>query len=133
MTIRSGKTTVGEKFNDFVNICLECAGTGGNAGNIFHAETCEFQDCQHTTIRRQSLDNSNGGFWGLTQPNVLTREKHQLFMKTKKDEIELARRKMMRNLTYKMYALLEIKTGVSLDQSIKTKKWLKIITGKTPK
>ena len=118
---------------DFVNVCLECGGLGGSIGNMNHRDKCKYNGCLHqgrpvyvrdpdTGINQYSDTISSYATWGLNQPNSITREYHLKCMQTRKDEIELARRKMARNVILKVFAIIQIKTGV-LFNSTQQENW----------
>ena len=125
---------------DFINVCIECGGTGGSVGNVNHRENCMYSGCVHDGIRYtrginvydeysleymqslyyfsmdQQVNHRNSyGRWDYNQPRDNIRNYHIKCMETRKDEIELARRKMARNILFKISAILQIKTGIYIN------------------
>ena len=124
---------------DFINVCIECGGSGGSVGNVNHRANCMYAGCLHDGIRYTKINNydeysdeyiqslsylsideqvnhrNSYGRWDYNQPSENIRNYHIKCMETRKDEIELARRKMARNVLFKMSAILQIKTGVYIN------------------
>mgnify|MGYP001176340449 CR=1 FL=1 len=133
---------------DFVNVCLECGGRGGIAGNVNHLPECKYGLCFHdgrfhvkySSFVHEHDDglNTTYGGWSKHQPTANIRNYHLECMKTRKDEIELARRKMSRNNMLKVYALIQVKTGTNLnlyvgdngyfDSDKYIQKWIQILS-----
>ncbi len=132
---------------DFINVCIECGGSGGSVGNVNHRENCMYSGCLHDGVRYskginiygeyseeyiQSLNfisideqinhRNSYGRWDYNQPTENIRNYHIKCMGTRKDEIELIRRKMARNLMFKTFALIQIKTGKDINLS-SNEKW----------
>lgn len=110
---------------DFVNVCQECKRGGGCVGNVNHLPNCKYVLCFHDgrfyanyssfiSEPEDELNRTHGG-WSQEQPNARTRAYHLECMNTRKDEIELMRRKMSRNNMLKVCALIQVKTGIHLN------------------
>tara|TARA_Y100000816_G_C25979631_1_gene511428 strand:- start:20 stop:487 length:468 start_codon:yes stop_codon:yes gene_type:complete len=119
---------LGEWFShktDFINVCLECKGRGGCVGNVNHLPECKYALCFHDgrfhvkyssyIYETEDTLNTTYGGWSKNQPTAKTRNYHIECMKTRKDEIELMRRKMSRNNMLKVCALIQVKTGMHLN------------------
>lgn len=133
---------------DFVNVCIECGGMGGNVGNMNHLRDCKYYNCYHEGYRIKYKNNDTGlteysnaicgwATWSYDQPTRIIRDYHIRCMETRKDEIELARRKMARNVMFKVCAIIEIKTGKKInpyvifkgfDSEAYIKKWNNILS-----
>ena len=129
------------KKKDFVNVCIECGGMGGNVGNMNHREDCKYYKCIHQgyNIKIKHVNQYNlwnRSTWSYDQPTQIIRDYHIQCMETRKDEIELIRRKMARNIMFKVSVIIEIKTGLKMnpyvmfkgfDSDTFIKKWNRIL------
>ena len=128
---------------DFVNVCIECGGSGGNYGNINHTQICKYNQCQHDgSNKSRNIEHELiYGMWGSKQPTSEIRKYHLTCVYTRKNEIETIIKKMSDYIMIKVFAIINIKTGLLLNLIEEPKnyinnyteiiKWIRILGNKS--